>query len=388
MIIAELPPDEELRLIDLASYEIIDTPDESEFNDLVELAAQICNAPISLITLLDKNQQWFKAKKGITEKNTSRDAAFCTHAILQDEVMQVQDTTKDERFYDNPFVTGDLNVRFYAGTPIISPEGFKLGTICVIDNQPRQLLPEQEAALKILAKQVTKLLELRKKNLQLRKRAVEIISLKSKTISRVILAQEVNKKAIAHSLHEDLAQSLVSGIMFLQLAADNTIKDSPHWATAQQQLNNVLNGIRNLSYAIAPPAINFIPAEELVKEFIERITGTFPFGIKTVITGPKTSYTGDKAIIAIRIIEKWLKVLAHKKDIAKVVITLQTGTPFEIQIEDDGPLQSFNEISKEVFDSMLFDIAKSYDGIIEHTFSAVNKNSIKISFPVAELAVA
>lgn len=388
MIIAELPPDEELRLIDLASYDIIDSPDENDFDELVELAAQICNSPISLITLLDKNQQWFKAKKGLAEKSTCKDAAFCTHAILQDEVMEVEDATKDERFFDNPFVTGDLNVRFYAGAPIVSPSGFKLGTICVIDNHPRKLLPAQERALKILSNQVTKLLELRKKNLQIRQRAAEMIALKSKTISRVILAQEVNKKQIAHSLHEDLAQSLASGLMFLQLAANNTIKDSPHWKTAQLQLNTVLTGIRNLSYAITPPAINFIPAEELVKEFVERVANTFSFGIRIKIVGPKTAYTGDKAIIAIRIIEQWLKVLSGKNGVLKVVITLQTGMPFEILIEDDGPLLSFNEMSKEVFESMLFDIAQSYEGTVEHTFSAVAKNAIKISFPVAALAVA
>ncbi|MGG9963135.1 GAF domain-containing protein [Ferruginibacter sp. SUN106] len=388
MIIAELPPDEELRLIDLASYEITDSPEENDFNELVELAAQICNCPISLITLLDKNQQWFKAKKGIAENNTARDVAFCTHAILQDEVMEVEDATKDERFFDNPFVTGEHQVRFYAGAPIVSTAGYKLGTICIIDNQPRKLLPEQERALKILSNQVTKLLELRKKNLLIRKRAAEMIALKTKTISRVILAQEINKKEIAYNLHEELAQSLASAMMFLKMAANGNMEESQHWKTAQEQLRKVLTGIRELSYAITPPVMNFIPAEELVKEFVERVAATFSFTIRTVITGKKTSYTGDKAIAAIRIIEQWLKVLADNKNISIVTITIQTGMPFEILIEDDGPVLSFNEVSKEVFNSLLFEVAQSYNGTVEHTVSAASANAIKISFSELALAVA
>lgn len=389
MIIAELPPDEELRLLDLASYDIINSPEEKDFNELVELAAQICQSPISLITLMDREQQWFKAKKGVSEKSTSRDIAFCAHALLQDNVMEVPDATKDDRFFDNPLVTSDPNIRFYAGAPIVSAAGFKLGTICVLDDKPRTLLPEQENALRILSNQVSRLLELRKKNVVIRQRAVELIALKSKTISRVILAQELNKKEIAHQLHEDLAQSLASAMMFLQLAAkDHSIKESQHWKTGKKELQKVLSGIRNLSYAITPPSINFIPAEELIKEFIERVAGTYSFAITSKITGEKTCCTGDKAIVAIRCIEQWLKVLAGKKEISKVDITINTGIPFEMVIEDNGPLLDFNQISKTVLDSMVFDIAQSYNGMVEHTISAVAANAIRISFPVAALAVA
>jgi hypothetical protein len=387
MIIADLPPDEELRLLELASYEIMNSPEENDFDELVELASQICKSPISLISLLDKDQQWFKAKKGLADRSTSRDIAFCAHAILQDGVMEVPDATKDERFFDNPLVTGDPHIRFYAGAPIMSPSGQKLGTLCIIDDKPRQLLPEQEKALKILSNQVTKLLELRRKNLLIRKRAAEMIALKSKTISRVIQAEELNKREISYSLHEDLAQSLASGMMFLQLAADSTIKNSEHWKTGQEQLQAALTGIRKLSYAITPAAINFIPAAELVKEFAERVCGTFPFDIKVKIEGEKNSRTGDKTLAGIRIVEQWLKVLAAKKDISTVMITLQGGMPFEIQIEDDGSLLSFNQVSKEVFNSTLFDIVQSYDGVVEHSISASNKNAIKISFPVLEPAM-
>ena len=136
MLIAQLPTNENNRLRDLYSYDILDTPAETDFDELVELASQICKCPISLITLIDKDTQWLKSKKGIEKTQTPRDVAFCSHAILQDDVMVVENALEDERFHDNPLVTEDPNIRFYAGAPIVSPAGHKLGTVCIIDSEP------------------------------------------------------------------------------------------------------------------------------------------------------------------------------------------------------------------------------------------------------------
>ncbi len=139
MITAAIPASETLRLVDLDSYDIMDSSAEDDFDELVELASQICNSPISFISLLDKDRQWFKSKKGIDDTQSDRDVAFCAHAILQDEVFVVEDASKDIRFVGNPFVTGDAHVRFYAGAPIVSPAGHNLGALCVIDHKPKTL---------------------------------------------------------------------------------------------------------------------------------------------------------------------------------------------------------------------------------------------------------
>lgn len=110
MLIAQLPSDEDLRLIDLASYDLLDTPPEKAFDELVELACQLFDCPVSLITLLDENRQWFKSKRGIEDTETPREYSFCSHAILGDDVMIVNDARRDERFADNPLVTGKLQV--------------------------------------------------------------------------------------------------------------------------------------------------------------------------------------------------------------------------------------------------------------------------------------
>jgi GAF domain-containing protein len=158
---------EKTRLKVLWQYEVLDTIPEALFDDLTELAARICEAPIAMISLIDEKRQWFKSKIGVSINETSRDVSLCSHAIRQSDLFIVPDATKDPRFAQNPLVTSDPKIRFYAGAPLITPDGYALGTLCVIDKVPRELRTDQKQALRILARHVVSQLELRKRSREL-----------------------------------------------------------------------------------------------------------------------------------------------------------------------------------------------------------------------------
>jgi GAF domain-containing protein len=159
---APLPGNETKRLAALNEYRILDTGAEQSYDDITVLAAHICNVPIAVISLVDKTRQWFKSKVGMDQQQTSRDVAFCAHAILQNEPFIIRDATLDPRFAGTALVAGEPHVRFYAGIPLINPEGLALGTLCVVDHLPRQLSSAQQEALQALSRQVLALLELRR----------------------------------------------------------------------------------------------------------------------------------------------------------------------------------------------------------------------------------
>lgn len=206
---ANIPTNEQERLQNLYSYELLDTLPDKDYDDITKLASFICNTPVSLITLVDKDRQWMKSSHGISLEETLREHAFCAHAILQpDEMMVVSDAEKDERFSDNPLVTGEPHILFYAGVPLVTEEGFAIGSLCVLDNKPGNLNESQREALKTLANQTMRLIQLHKK-------AKELLH------SRQLL-QEVNTELenFAQNAAENLKQPCDNAIEFTNIISD------------------------------------------------------------------------------------------------------------------------------------------------------------------------
>ncbi|MEK6481536.1 GAF domain-containing sensor histidine kinase [Catalinimonas sp. 4WD22] len=232
------------RLEAVKRYKILDTPPEKEFDELVKLASMICNAPISLISLLEKERQWFKAKVGVHITETPIELSFCSHAIQSDDVLIVNDAREDVRFANNPFVVNKPNIRFYAGMPLITPDGFRLGTLCVIDTVPRTLSEDQIFSLQVLGRQVIQQLELKLHVRDLTK-SIGKIHRQNKELNRL---NQVSNKLISIISH-DLRSPLTSLKGFLELFNEKQIspKESIDFSRGiSKLLDSSLNLMENL----------------------------------------------------------------------------------------------------------------------------------------------
>lgn len=236
MIIAPLHENERERLQALKSYDILDSLPEADYDDIAKLASEICQTNVSLISFIDDKRQWFKSIHGLEIKETPRDFAFCTHGILNpNEILIVPDSRLDARFADNPLVTNDPHVIFYAGVPLVNHDGYPLGSLCVIDSSPKELKTNQLTALKVLAKQVVTLVELRKANkmfktmqglLQERNRELENISFDvmkyvTKLSSAITLLNQDHSNFLSDE-GKDLLKSCISSLHKIEDSLSNS----------------------------------------------------------------------------------------------------------------------------------------------------------------------
>lgn len=244
MILSPVAANEQERLMELLRYEVLHTQYEEDFDQIVKLASSICKTPISTITLLDMHKQWFKAKIGVEHTDGDRDTSFCGHAIHQTDVMEVTDALLDERFHDNPLVLDEPKIRFYAGYPLVSPNGYALGTLCVIDNVPRSLTEEQRLTLRILGNQVMKLFELRLKNKEAlaRNRVIEEQKEKLEESKRI---QNKIISIIAHDVRGPVA-SVKAMIELTKEKALSEVESTELLALLDKQLDGTLDMLTNL----------------------------------------------------------------------------------------------------------------------------------------------
>ena len=214
MDIAPFPSDEAERLAALLNYAVLDTPPEQAFDEITRFASELCDTPIALVSLLDGERQWFKSRVGLDVAETSRNLAFCGHAILQRGIFEVEDAAVDLRFADNPLVASDPNIRFYAGAPLIHPNGQRLGTLCVIDRTPRRLTALQRHGLEVLSRQVISQLELRLQIRQLTRLSLDLADARDHALAGT-RAKDIFLASMSHELRTPL--NAVLGLSQLML---------------------------------------------------------------------------------------------------------------------------------------------------------------------------
>lgn len=342
MKIAKFTNEETLRVKDLQSYNILDSELEIEYDNLVELASQICDCPIGLITFVDNERQWFKAKKNLEESETKRDIAFCSHTILQNEVMIVADAKSDERFFDNPLVTGEMQIGFYAGAPIVSSAGYNLGSVCVIDHTKKKgLSVKQQNGLKIIAQQISKLLELRGKNKLIIKQSEFQIEAE-KRISQLIVAESDNKDSlIAYELHENLAQSLASVKLFLETAENSKDLQSHFLMKSIEVITLLIEDVKILSKSIIPTTFQNADYYWIICEFANQFGKEnnieITFGVPTIIK----SNASNIGLNLFKIVQKQLEI-SKISNAKKIFISIKSNIKITLNFSYDTHLSKTN----------------------------------------------
>lgn len=317
------------RLKALKSYQILDSLPEIEYDDLTKIASQICNVPITLISLIDHDRQWFKSKVGLNADETSREISFCGHAILDPlKPLIVEDASKDIRFIDNPLVTGAPNIAFYAGIPLVDHDGFELGTLCAIDEKPRQLNSEQIESLQALGRQVVQLLELRRSKLALEEKN-EYLSRFTSIAAHDIKAPIHNINSLAQLLLEQdknsFPPSAFDMIEKIQYSAD--------------KLTNLINGILEYSreHQDIQKHFEWIKISEIISDLKSLLLNN---------TECKIEYTSEiekifsHPILLLQVLTNLVSNGIKYNDKAIPLIHLhfsKIDTNYQIEIKDNGP---------------------------------------------------
>lgn len=341
--------DERIKLLE--SYSILDTLPEIDYDNLTAIAAEICGTPISLISFVDKERQWFKSRHGIDVSETSRDYSFCAHAINDPHnVFIIEDSRRNIRFFDNPIVTGDTNVIFYAGVPLINENGLPLGSLCVIDHEPKTLSENQIRSLKALSDQIMKLLELRLKSMKLEK---VIVKLEKKNQELEIFAN-----IAAHDLKSPLAN--VSGL--IKFFIDNygsKIDTEGHEIihlikSSSDKLRQMIDGL--LEYSKTDKIVTENKTEVSLQILKKEISNLFIFQNNCSITftskidSVKTNKTALEQIL-INLVANAIKY--NDKEIAAIEIEVVEEDKFyKISVYDNGPgiLKEDQEIIFQIFE--------------------------------------
>ena len=327
---------EKERLKNLESYSIMDTLPEEDFDNLTAIASEICDSPIALVSLIDNKRQWFKSHHGLAATETPKELAFCAHAINDPhDIFIVEDARKDERFHDNPLVTGEPHVTFYAGVPLSSEEGLPLGTLCVIDNKPKDLTKTQRKSLNALSKQVMNLLELRKKKI-LFEQVIQDLEQKNQELEQFasVAAHDIksplrNISSLVEILSKEYCPSMdAEGQKMIELIGNSSHK-----------LKNLVEGL--LAYSrcekLSPQERSEINPETLINDIsgLLVIDNTCRVDLKTDLETIEVNQTAIDQIL-INLVANAIKY--NDKENAKVEIGIsEDQQSYHFYVKDNGP---------------------------------------------------
>lgn len=365
------PINEVARISELHRYAILDTPAETAFDDLTKLAAYVCGTPISLVSLVDTGRIWFKSKVGLAASEIPRIDGFCSSAILTDKLLIVPDAAADERLAMHPLVTSDPKVRFYAGSPLITPRGHRVGTLCVIDTIPRYLNAEQTDALRSLARTVVTQLELRHSvkghgeaqellsGLQARterqvEQRTEQLASANESLQRLsvqlIKARDEERRRIARELHDSTGQVLAALSMTLnKMRKDSSVVNLEKFTECVEMIDSATAEIRNLSYLLHPPLMDEVGLASAVEEYAQGFAKRSGLSINVEVSPELGRLDENREIALFRIIQEALgNIHRHSGSLTATVKIFCLERDAVLEIRDHGrgmPSNSGDEMS-------------------------------------------
>jgi signal transduction histidine kinase len=357
---------EEQRLSELYRYSILDTPSESAFDDLAKLAAFICTTPISFVSLVDTDRMWFKAKVGLSVDEVPRTDGFGFSAILGEEFRMISDAQADETLSSHPLFASDPKIRFYAGVPLVTPRGFRIGTLCVADTRPRTLTAEQSAALATLARTVVTQLELRlllKSQMELQSCTDDVVADRTAQLSaanesllgetwertqgektlhelsgQLLNAQDDERRRIARDLHDTTGQTLAALAMTLaQMQPEMSLKNAARFGECVGLVSAASAEIRSLSYLLHPPLMDLIGLGAAIREFVSEFGKRAGTHITVDVAKDLGRLEGNREIVIFRIIQEGLANVHRHSGSATANIKLRySGQNIILEITDQG----------------------------------------------------
>jgi signal transduction histidine kinase len=357
---------EEQRLSELYRYSVLDTPSESAFDDLAKLAAFICTTPISFVSLVDTDRMWFKAKVGLSVDEIPRTDGFGFSAILGEEFRMISDAQADETLSSHPLFASDPKIRFYAGVPLVTPRGFRIGTLCVADTRPRTLTAEQSAALATLARTVVTQLELRlllKSQMELQSCTDDVVADRTAQLSaanesllgetwertqgektlhelsgQLLNAQDDERRRIARDLHDTTGQTLAALAMTLaQMQPEMSPKNAARFGECVGLVSAASAEIRSLSYLLHPPLMDLIGLGAAIREFVSEFGKRAGTHITIDVAKDLGRLEGNREIVIFRIIQEGLANVHRHSGSATANIKLRySGRNVILEITDQG----------------------------------------------------
>lgn len=347
---AAIPDNELARLTALDEYNILDTLAEQAYDQLTELASSVCGTPIALISLIDEKRQWFKSHHGLDAQETPRDIAFCAHAIHHNELFEVRDSRKDERFHDNPLVTGPTQVIFYAGAPLVTPSGLRLGTLCVIDHKPSFLTALQKKQLLIIAQQVVTQLELRKAgriqhDLLAQSRSLE----QSLLLTKSLEAKNKELEQFVYTVSHDLKSPLVTingftSMLAKELSAYTTEKQKHRFQRILENLTHMGDLLTNLLALsrVMKAEINKAPIDvtTLIEQNWQRLmTGYKEVEVELLLTKPLHAIWANQTLLSQcidNLLSNAIRYRSAEHDLTLKIHTEELDASVSLFISDNG----------------------------------------------------